>query len=269
MCQPAATDAARTGWLAGPAAAGTGAARPVAAAAARAMAAAALLLALAAPSPMAAERGTFALSFAGVRAGTLAFEADESGGSYTARGAARPSRLIAAIFDGTVDTVAEGRVQANTYRPRIARERTREDGEVVEQTYRYANGVPSVTREPPRRRPPEFAAPPEAQRGTVDTTTAAYAILRDRPADLACALDIAIYDGRRRHRVQLNQRELTAYGMICRGRYSRIAGFSPDDLDGRRHWPLQMEYLRLDDGTLRVMRLSFPTSFGTARISRR
>lgn len=221
-----------------------------------------------APAPASAEKAAFNVSFGGLRAGVIAYDADVSGASYTARGAARPSGLIGAIFDATIDTVASGAVEANSYRPRVAREITRDDGEVTERTYRYDGGVPAITRDPPRAAPAD-ALPPHGQAGTVDTTTAAFAILRDRPAALACALDISIYDGRRRHRIRLNDPTPTGDGMTCRGEYVRVAGFDPDDLDGKTVWPLEMDYARLDTGAMRVMRLSFPTSFGTARITRR
>jgi len=227
----------------------------------------AALALLAAGGAAAAEEAQFAVSFAGLRAGILAYDAEVADGRYVVRGAARHSGLVGAFFDAEIDTVAEGRVSDNSYRPRIAKEVTREDGEVTEQILRYDDGVPEVTRRPPKDRP-DNAAPPEEQRGTADTTTAAYAVLRDRPEGLACDLDIAVYDGRRRHRIRLDEREATGDGLVCRGRYSRVAGFDAEDMAERRHWPLQMNYTRLGNGTYRVERISFPTSYGTARIVR-
>jgi hypothetical protein len=176
---------------------------------------------------------------------------------------------LGALFDAELDTVAQGRVEANTYRPTIAREVTVGSGEKTERSYRYDGaGVPTVTRTPARG-PFRHAAPPSAQSGTVDTTTAAYAILRDRHPDLACKLDISVYDGRKRHRIELNRPDPTANGMTCTGRYTRVAGFSPEDMAERREWPLRLDYVRLPDGTLRVQQLSLPTSFGQARVTRR
>ncbi|WP_238547934.1 DUF3108 domain-containing protein [Meridianimarinicoccus roseus] len=238
-------------------------------------AAAALALVLAATLAPAAgraseESGAFDVSFGGIRAGVIAFRAQETAaGAYTAHGSARASGLLGALFDAEIDTVAQGTVSGNTYRPKVAREVTIDGKDDTERTYRYSGaGVPTITRTPPRG-PSSHAAPPEAQAGTVDTTTAAWAILRDRPAALACQLDISIYDGRRRHRIELNRAEPAQGGLTCSGRYTRVAGFSPDDMAERREWPLTMRYAAIPGGTLRVEQLSFPTSFGRARITRR
>jgi len=221
----------------------------------------------AASAETAAESGRFAVSFGGLRAGILAYEANETGGRYRMRGAARASGVVGALFDAEIDTVAEGRVSANTYRPDLAREVTRSGEETTERLFRFDGGVPQVTRRP-EKAPPSHAAPAAQQVGTVDTTTAAYAILRDRPAELACRLDIAVFDGTRRHRIRLDAPKATDRGIACSGRYSRIAGFKPDEMAERQHWPLTLEYVRQPDGTLRVDNLSFPTSFGKARITR-
>lgn len=228
----------------------------------------ALLLAL---TPVAAgaaeETGAFNVSFGGIRAGLLAFRGEEGSGSYTVHGSARASGLLGALFDAEIDTVAQGAVSGNTYRPRMAREVTAKPDDKRERRYDFNSaGVPRITNTPPRAARPGDA-PAAAQAGTVDTTTAAFAILRDRPAALACDLDLAIYDGRKRHRIVFDQP--SADGLTCSGTYSRVAGFSADEMAERRNWPLTLTYARLPDGTLRVDRLNFPTSFGTARITRR
>ncbi|WP_193140591.1 DUF3108 domain-containing protein [Meridianimarinicoccus sp. MJW13] len=220
--------------------------------------------------PVQAETATYNVSFAGIRAGILAFDGSEKGGRYAVNGAARPSGMLKALFDASVDTHAAGRVQGNSYRPANAREITRDDGDTVTRTVRFSgSGVPSYTRTPPRKKPPEHAAPAAQQKGTVDTTTAAYAILRDRPAHLACKLDIEIFDGAKRHRIRLHDAAPTRNGLTCSGTYSRVAGFSPEDMAERVNWPLTMDYEQMSNGTMRVTGLTFPTSFGKARIRRR
>lgn len=213
------------------------------------------------------ESAAFNVSFGGIRAGVLAFRGEEQGGSYTVHGSARASGLLGALFDAEIDTVAQGRVDGNDYRPALAREVTAKPDDRRERRYDYtAAGVPRITNTPARDTRPGDA-PAAQQAGTVDTTTAAYAILRDRPAALACDLDLAIYDGRKRHRIVFDR--LAGDGVTCSGTYSRAAGFSAEEMAERRDWPLTLSYARQPDGTLRVERLSFPTSFGTARITRR
>lgn len=233
----------------------------------RGLACALLLAVTPATTSAAEETGAFNVSFGGIRAGLLAFRGQGDGGSYTVHGSARASGLLGALFDAEIDTVAQGTVRDNSYAPRMAREVTAKPDDRRERRYDFNGaGVPRITDTPPRA-PRPGDAPAAAQAGTVDTTTAAFAILRDRPAALACDLDLAIYDGRRRHRIVFDS--LSADGLTCAGRYSRVAGFSADEMAERRDWPLTLTYTRLPDGTLRVDRLNFPTSFGTARIVRR
>lgn len=230
---------------------------------------AAALICAGAQAPAAEESAAYNVAFGGIRAGVIAFRAEEAGGRYTAHGSARASGLLGALFDAEVDTVAQGSVSANTYRPSVAREVTAGSDNRTEREYRYnGGGVPTVTRTPAKA-PPSNAAPAGQQAGTVDTTTAAWAILRDRPEALACKLDISIYDGRRRQRIELNRAEPTADGMTCTGQYTRVAGFSPKEMAEKTAWPLTMKYERQPNGMLRVEQLSFPTSFGRARITRR
>jgi hypothetical protein len=213
------------------------------------------------------ESASFNVSFGGIRAGVLAFRGEERGGIYTVHGSARASGLLGALFDAEIDTVAQGRVNGNTYTPGMAREVTAEPDKRRERRYDYtAAGVPRITNTPARDARPGDA-PAAQQAGTVDTTTAAYAILRDRPAALACDLDLAVFDGRKRHRIVFDR--MAGDGMTCSGTYSRAAGFSAEEMSEQRDWPLTLRYARQPDGTLRVERLSFPTSFGTARVTRR
>jgi hypothetical protein len=218
-------------------------------------------------APAAEESAAFNVSFGGIRAGVLAFRGTESGGTYTVHGSARASGLLGALFDAEIDTVAQGRVNGNDYAPQVAREVTAKPDDRRERRYDYtAAGVPRITNTPARDARPGDA-PAAQQAGTVDTTTAAYAILRDRPAALACDLDLAVFDGRKRHRIVFDR--MAADGVTCAGTYSRVAGFDADEMAERREWPLTLTYGRRDNGTLRVERLSFPTSFGTARVTRR
>ncbi|MEM1129243.1 MAG: DUF3108 domain-containing protein [Pseudomonadota bacterium] len=217
----------------------------------------------------ATESGSFTVSVSGIRAGTLAYEGTVNGDSYLARGSARASGLLGAILDVRADAAAEGRIKGTQLAPQTASERIREDGEEFKKTYRFNSvGTPNINREPARKKPRKHAADPNAQRGVVDPMTAAFAILRDQTDDTACALDIASFDGARRSRLLLKSREQTNDGVICRGDYIREAGFSPKEMSERVVWPVTLEYSRRGDGTLQVKELSFPTSFGPARIRR-
>src|SRR6056297_218360 len=215
----------------------------------------------------AAESASFDVSFAGIRAGMLAYDADMSGSTYIARGSARASGLAGAIFDARADVAANGKASGNAYRPAFYKEVVKEDGDTITRSFKYSGGVPAVRRDPPKE-PRDHHAPPGRQAGTVDPMTAAFAILRDRPDGLACALDISVYDGAQRSRIELNRPARDGDRLICEGRYTRVAGFKPKEMAERTVWPLTMEYSRAGD-VWQVEQLRFPTSFGAARITRR
>ncbi|WP_161556083.1 DUF3108 domain-containing protein [Mangrovicoccus ximenensis] len=217
----------------------------------------------------AAETGTFDLRLGPVRAGTLQYSAEARGGQYAAAGAVRSAGLAGLFLDSSVDAKSRGRVDGNRYRPQSFSSTTTEGGETERLAFRYAGGVPQVSRDPERKKPPKHAAPPAQQSGTVDPMTAAFAILRDRPAAEACDLRIDLYDGRRRADIRLVGGTPTADGGLdCRGEYRRVAGFSQKELAEKPVWPFAVTYAPAGDA-LRVTELRVPTSFGNFRMVRR
>ncbi|MCR9088438.1 MAG: DUF3108 domain-containing protein [Rhodobacteraceae bacterium] len=219
--------------------------------------------------PAAAEEGSFNVSLAGVRAGILAYSGEESGGRYTARGSARASGLAGVVLDVTLDTVAQGRVRGNSYRPASYRQVGTERGKSRDMSFRYRGGVPSVTRNPPRTLP-DYVANPAAQGGTLDPTTTAYAMLRDRPRDLMCQLDIDLFDGRRRAEIKyVGLRQGRDGTLICEGEYRRLQGFKPEELAEKPFWPFTVTYSPLGGGNFRVTEVRIPTTFGAMRMRRR
>ena len=227
----------------------------------------ALVLACGLGLPAMAETGQFRVTVGPLTAGTLAYAGEDSGGRYAATGAVRASGLAGLFLDTRVDAAASGRVTGNAYRPERFDQTTVEDGAEVSSAFRYRDGVPTVTRTPPPRKPPKFAADPGKQGGTVDPMTAAYAILRDRPADLACDLAIQMFDGRRRADIRLVGGEAVPGGLSCRGEYRRVEGFSPEELAEKPVWPFTVSY-RAAGGVLQVEEVRVPTTFGAVRIRR-
>ncbi|MFV0245357.1 MAG: DUF3108 domain-containing protein [Qingshengfaniella sp.] len=229
----------------------------------------ACLLGLAVPPAWAQEKAGFTVSFAGLRAGTLAYEASETDGRYEARGSVRSGGLAGIVFNMRIDATATGQVTGNRYAPTVYAEIAEERGETVSRRFRYPAGWPEITRDPPRDRPRRHAAPADQQGGTVDPMTAVFAVLRDRPASLACQLDIALYDGATRARIRLDQPSPIPNGLRCTGRYEREAGFSPAAMARQSVWPLTLTYRTGPEGILQVQDLQFQTNFGAARIQRR
>ncbi|MGB0661084.1 MAG: DUF3108 domain-containing protein [Mangrovicoccus sp.] len=232
-------------------------------------AAAISLMSLAGSISQAAETGTFSVTLVGLPAGTLSYSANESGGQYRLAGRVKSSALARAIVPVSIETSARGRVKGNRYRPSTFREQTQRGGEEITTVFSYKNGAPQITRTPPRDKAPKYGLDPATQSGTLDPLTTAYAMLRDRPKDLACKLDIVLFDGIRRASILYKDPAPGPKGgLVCQGEYRRLAGFSPKELAEKPVWPFTI-YYEPAGGQLRVVELKVPTTFGTVRIRRR
>lgn len=224
---------------------------------------------LALVTPAASEEGSFSLTLAGIRAGVLTYSGEEAGGRYTTRGSARSTGLVGSILDISIDTVATGRVSDNTYRPSSYRQAGREGDKIRDMSFSYRGGVPTVTRTPPRDLP-DYVAVPSKQGGTLDPTTTAFAMLRDRPRDLLCKLNINLYDGRRRANIRYTKIKSGRNGrIVCEGEYRREQGFTAEELAERPFWPFSTVYEPLGNDQYRVTEVRVPTTFGPVRLKRR
>ncbi|PRY25483.1 uncharacterized protein DUF3108 [Aliiruegeria haliotis] len=228
-----------------------------------------ILFAFLLPLPTFAEEGTFSVSIAGIGAGTIAFRGNESGGRYKVNGQVASTGLARSLYPARVKAAANGSVSGNRYRPSAYAEEVAKRSKTTTAKYRYRGGVPSITKTPPDTRRKSYHADPAGQGGTVDPLTTAYAILRDRPAELACALDISPYDGRERTRIRMNGGKRQGERLVCPGTYSRIAGFSDEDMAEKVHWPFSVTYRVLDGGVHRVEEVRVPTTIGAVVLRRR
>lgn len=109
---------------------------------------------------------------------------------------------------------------------------------------------------------------PQPEAGSVDPLTALWTVARPRPAAGACDLTLALFDGRRVSRLWLGPAEPAPEGLLCRGEYRRLAGFTAEDMAERAAFPLAAVY-RVEAGQAVLERVELDTLFGRARIERR
>lgn len=229
----------------------------------------AALLSLGVCTPALAETGTFDLSLAGIRIGTLTYAGKEANGQYAAKGVVRASPLARAVMDVEIDTESKGRVNGNTYRPTYFEATEVKNGETLTLVARYSGGVPKVERIPAKKKRNKHAAPASEQKGTLDSLTTAYAMLRDRPKNLACKLDIDLFDGERRSGIRFAKAEpRRGDGITCHGEYRRLQGFKPEEMAEKSVWPFTVIYEPAGD-VMRVSEVVVPTTFGNVRMVRR
>lgn len=217
----------------------------------------------------AGEKAAFDFSILGIRVATLAYDATEGDGRYEARGSARATGMMGALFEGSSNAVSSGRVEGNRLRPSYYSEATTDNDGTVRTTIRYRGGIPDVTRDPPRSKPRKYAAPAKDQAGTFDPMTTAYAILRDQPQAQLCKLDVSMYNGARRSRLQMTSAKKSGDKVTCKGKYTRIAGFSPKEMSAQSSWPVTIDYVRSGKDRFSVNAAKFTTKFGSARLRRK
>lgn len=228
----------------------------------------ATLLLIALPGLVAAEQASYAVSVTGIPAGSLAYRASQSGSSYKVQGQVRSSGLARGLYPAQISAAAQGQVTGNEYSPSAYSEEATYRNDTETAKYRYAGGIPTITKDPPDTNRKDFHADPKDQRGTVDPLTIAYAILRDRPSELACNLDLQPYDGRERTRIRMSGGTRKGDTLTCPGTYTRIAGFSEKDMR-KADWTFTVTYSIESDGTHRVEKVHVPTSVGPVVLRRR
>jgi hypothetical protein len=221
------------------------------------------------PAAAAEERAEFDISVAGLRAGSLVMVGTERGGRYQVTGVGRSAGVVAGLVRLTVEASATGRVDGNRYRPASYTETVVERGETERARFVYSGGGLAITRDPPDDdREPHYVGP-EGQADALDPMTGVWALLRDRPADLACDLAISTYNGAQRAGIRLSGGRREGDTLVCPGTYTREAGYSAEELAERRRWEFTMTYRDTGDDLLRLEEVRLRSEFGPMVFRRR
>lgn len=234
----------------------------------------ALLLAVllaALPVPVRAETlsAAFDVRIGALRLGALEMRGAETSGRYEVQGAAQSTGLVGEFARWSVSAAAAGAVSDTRYSPsRFTSERRDRKG-TTRTTFRYAAGTPQVTQTPADDNRKPWHAGPEDQRGTVDPLTAVWALLRDRPKAGACDLDLSSYDGRTRARLRLGGLRAEDGRLVCPGTYTRIDGYSDEEMKEQVRWSFSLIYDDTNGPLLRTRALHLPTRYGLIRVIRK
>ena len=99
--------------------------------------------------------------------------------------------------------------------------------------------------------------------------TAAAIVFSDQTPETLCNQIIDMFDGRRRSKLTLAPATLMGNSATCKGTYTRVAGFSPDDMQEGVNFPFSLLYTRGDADTFRLMSFTTKTTFGSLRAKRK
>jgi len=224
-------------------------------------------------SPLQAETRQSAnwdLVIRGLNVGSLSWSAIEDGASYAITGRVATSGLAAMLRKMRYDASVSGRLQGSTFQPARYEQSGGIGGKSSREVVTWTNGNPVLTERVPPRTPSDRDADPARQRGTIDTLSAIYAVMRDVPKGRECGTDVQIYDGRYRMQVRLGAARADDRGNVaCTGEYIRLQGFSEKEMAERTHFPFTVQYQPLDAATSRVTRIEMDSLWGSARLVRR
>lgn len=212
---------------------------------------------------------TFDLTIRNIRVGQIILAGNETGKSYAVRGVAKNTGLsrVVRAFSYTGDV--NGRIKGQVLTPVHYKETADTGKRVSEVELKYTRGVPAVVRyTSPRDAGPDSPAP-STQGGTVDPLSAIYGLLRDRPADAACAGRFDIFDGKRRSRIRLANGATVGGLPTCTGFYERMQGFLPDEIARHKRFDFVMTFTDAGNGRVSVARVVFDSIYGKAAIDRR
>ncbi len=215
------------------------------------------------------ESASFNVSFAGIRGGKLSISSVENGGKYQTVGRAASSGLVGGLYRLTVEARASGRVSGNSYVPARYDETSEERSKTKSKQIRFSNRIAKVTQTPPDTKRKSWHADGKDHPGVLDPMTGLYALLRSRPAALACDLDISTFDGREVHRIRLTGGKQDGDRFVCSGRYIRVDGYRPKDLADTQFQKFSLIYDTSGGDLWPMAELRARTSFGTMVITRR
>jgi hypothetical protein len=214
------------------------------------------------------DRAEFSVEVRGITAGTLSFDATQTGARYKVSGTLASGGLAAFLRKVRYDARAEGRIRGGRYVPSSYVETADTGKRRSEATMGFAGGVPQVKVYKPAREPRPFDIDPATQGGSVDPLTAMYATLRDVAADQACKVDLKLFDGRRASRVTLSDPVAEGERIICRGEYRRVAGFSAEDMAEKTRFAFTVTFAPAAGDRLQATEVAMDTLFGRARMVR-
>ncbi|MCP3968755.1 MAG: DUF3108 domain-containing protein [Rhodobacteraceae bacterium] len=211
----------------------------------------------------------FHLKISGLRVGAVYLTSHANTDSYAVSGVIQSTGLVAAVRQFSFRGSAAGRVQGARLQPEHYQETADTGRRSSDALIEYSAGVPRVIHYNSTKEAGPDTPDPATQGGTLDPLSAIWALLRDVPRGSACALDVAIFDGRRRSRIWMVPAGKADGLPVCKGRYERLRGFTAREVSRHRKFDFRLSYSDAGGGMLRVERVAFDSSYGTAAIVRR
>lgn len=228
----------------------------------------ALALALAPPALAQTTQDAFDVRFGAIRVAQLILAVNDTGSGYALAGRAESTGLVAVFralrFDmAATGTRTSGRLSALTYREDIDTGRRASTVEM-----RWQGGVPVIDAQSPAGPAEPWHIDPQAQTGTIDPLSALYSLARPRAEGALCNFTQTVFDGRRRSSLSLGPVRAEGAMRVCAGAYTRVAGFSPEEMAEQTRFPFTATFAEITPGQWALTSVDLASLYGPVEIVR-
>ena len=211
----------------------------------------------------------YSIYVGGIKLGGMALTGRERDRNYkvsvSVKGEGILSRLVKFSFSGSSEGTVDG---VGKPVPTLFRSYNERKGVTRETKMTYRGGEPRTINWAPNRTRKPFDARAAEQAGTLDPIAAAYFLLKDAPVGQACGKTVQVFDGARRSQVEVKERKQQKGKWICEGVYTRLQGWSADDLAEKRRFPFRLVF-RERDGVMVLERFQTESLYGLMAAIRR
>lgn len=217
---------------------------------------------LAGAGAVGAERFDYDVTYGPLRVGRLTLQAVRGGDGYEAHVTIRSAGLAGMVRAVRFDAVAVG-VAGKSLRPESYVEQADTGRRVSQMRLDWQGGLAVVTAY--HADPAEVVPPATAPDGALDPASALLVVLS---GGTVCGQAFVVFDGQRLSGVALQPGREDGTGLICAGRFTRLAGYRPEDMAERRQFALRLTYAPEGAG-MALVGAEVQTLYGKVRLKRR
>lgn len=215
------------------------------------------------------DRKVFRVSIAGFPVGTASYDALVRGNRYEVQGFMGSTGFFGAFLASRYSGAVIGRVRGERLQPQIFRGRFEQSRKFAEVDIKYSGSRPvSVVRRPDRE-PQPYDINYKSVRNALDPISGLYYLLRDVTVDKVCTQNFRVFEGNRTSRIWLRRAQGTGGSVICNGVYTRVSGFSPEQMKERVNFPFRLIFEQNAEGLFEVREFSATTFWGVAKATLR
>lgn len=211
------------------------------------------------------DQKVFKVSIAGFPVGTASYSAAVTGKRYEVQGFMGSTGFFGAFLASRYSGAVIGRTSGSRLTPQIFRGRFEQGRRFAEVDIKYSKGRPSTVIRRPERPAQPYDIDYKKVRGALDPISALYFLLRDVTVDKVCTQNFQVFEGSRTSRIAMQRSQGDNGTVICNGVYTRVGGFTPEQMADRQNFPFQLVFQPTDSGLFEVREFRATTFWGVAK----